>query len=205
MNMSIYVYKNGLQSGPFDEESVKQRLAAGELSPDDQGIRQGETDWKPLGQMFPSSQAANPVAAAAQTAQAAMPQAANLTASAPAVKTGGCRRTLGILMLVFGLLGFLGGTALFAATFFMPESLPCKLADMDKKKADDAIAAYEKAKDTPDELSKKFDADRAVSEYGFSVDSCRRDMDTRKMGRLAMIVVAVLGFLGAIIGFFLRR
>jgi len=53
--MSIYIYKNNQQSGPFEEGRILESLAAGQLSPEDLAIRQGERDWKPLGVLFPNA------------------------------------------------------------------------------------------------------------------------------------------------------
>ena len=55
----IYIYKNNQQSGPYEEHIVLEQLRSGTLSPQDLGIRHGESDWAPLGSMFP--QAAAPV------------------------------------------------------------------------------------------------------------------------------------------------
>ena len=53
--MSIYVNSGGTQSGPFDETSVLERLKNGQLSMDDLGIRQGESEWRRLREMFPNA------------------------------------------------------------------------------------------------------------------------------------------------------
>ena len=51
--MSIYIHRNGQQFGPFEEDQVIDQLHGGQFSPDDMGIRQGETEWKKLSVMFP--------------------------------------------------------------------------------------------------------------------------------------------------------
>lgn len=53
--MSIYVYKNNQQLGPFDENIVIGNLRSGVFSPNDLGIRQGAQQWLPLIQMFPQA------------------------------------------------------------------------------------------------------------------------------------------------------
>ena len=53
--MSIYIHRNGQQFGPFEEDQVIDQLHGGQFSPDDMGIRQGETEWKKLSVMFPNA------------------------------------------------------------------------------------------------------------------------------------------------------
>ena len=52
--MLIYINKNGQQIGPFDENNVVEMLRSGQLLPNDHGIRQGESQWLPLAQMYPN-------------------------------------------------------------------------------------------------------------------------------------------------------
>ncbi len=53
--MSIYISKNGQQSGPFDNDMVRGHLQRGELSAEDMGIRQGDSQWQKLGVLFPDA------------------------------------------------------------------------------------------------------------------------------------------------------
>lgn len=53
--MSIYIHRNGQQFGPFEDQQVIDQLGSGQFSPDDMGIRQGETEWKKLSAMFPNA------------------------------------------------------------------------------------------------------------------------------------------------------
>ena len=53
--MSIYINSGGKQSGPFDEKNVLERLKNGQMSMDDLGIRQGESQWRRLREMFPNA------------------------------------------------------------------------------------------------------------------------------------------------------
>lgn len=50
--MKFYIYKNNQQSGPFAESEVLDRLRGGKLSPDDLAAREGESGWKPLGELL---------------------------------------------------------------------------------------------------------------------------------------------------------
>jgi hypothetical protein len=50
--MQVYLSKNNQQSGPFEENKVLDMLRAGQLSPNDFGIRQGTGQWHPLGEIF---------------------------------------------------------------------------------------------------------------------------------------------------------
>lgn len=43
--MQIHLYRNGVQSGPFPVEQVRQMLASGELKPTDHVFHEGLTDW----------------------------------------------------------------------------------------------------------------------------------------------------------------
>ena len=52
--MQIYINKNGRQLGPFEENAVLQMLQNGQFSASDLGIRQGETQWRRLDNLFPN-------------------------------------------------------------------------------------------------------------------------------------------------------
>jgi len=75
--MGIYIYRNNQQFGPYDESVVTDQLRSGQLSRDDMGIREGENDWKKLGEMFPDVTPAfapiPPPPAAVVSAEAAAP------------------------------------------------------------------------------------------------------------------------------------
>jgi hypothetical protein len=51
--MSIYIYKNNQQSGPFEEAQVLEMLKNGQISPDDFGFRQGAKEWQKVSAYFP--------------------------------------------------------------------------------------------------------------------------------------------------------
>lgn len=50
--MSIYLYKNNEQVGPYEESTVRDWLQNGQLSPNDSAIREGMTEWQPLGKLL---------------------------------------------------------------------------------------------------------------------------------------------------------
>lgn len=50
--MQYYVGKNGQQLGPFGEEQIKARVAAGELNTSDLIWREGMAAWEPIGTIF---------------------------------------------------------------------------------------------------------------------------------------------------------
>ncbi len=129
--MQIYVTKNGERMGPFDEAEVTEGLLSGRFSGDDLGIRAGQAEWTKLSEMFPGS--------------------VHYSAATPAPSGGGCRKTLGTLMLVFGILLTLGGALGAAGSLIMPDPLICEIADSRKADADKALKAYETAKGTPGE------------------------------------------------------
>lgn len=46
--MPIYLYKDNQQVGPYDEQEIRDWIQSGVCSPNDPGIREGMTEWKPL-------------------------------------------------------------------------------------------------------------------------------------------------------------
>ena len=66
--MQIYVYRNNNQSGPHDEDVIKSQLGSGGLSPNDLGCRVGDTQWIPLGDMYPDAVSQNTPPATATAA-----------------------------------------------------------------------------------------------------------------------------------------
>jgi len=60
--MSLYLYQNEQQTGPFTEEQVSQMLQAGIVAPDTLGWKEGMETWIPLSTLrpAPSPEAAPP-------------------------------------------------------------------------------------------------------------------------------------------------
>ncbi len=108
--MPIYIYKNNQQSGPFEEAKVLEMLAAGQLSPNDMGIRNGESQWQPLKALFPNT---SPIAYISPTPINNQPTAQ---------KSGGSK----VLFVLLGLgsLFLLGIVALGAFVFISRRSAP---------------------------------------------------------------------------------
>lgn len=112
--MSIYVYKNNQQTGPFEESKILESLAAGQLSPDDLAIKQGERNWKPLGVLFPNV-SNNPHIPSSKFANA---NASSQIANNPGQKKSGSSKAL--LFILLGLGGLLiAGAAGIAAIFLL--------------------------------------------------------------------------------------
>jgi hypothetical protein len=47
-SMSLYLYQNNQQTGPFTEDQIGQMLRTGIISPDTLGWKEGMSDWEPL-------------------------------------------------------------------------------------------------------------------------------------------------------------
>ncbi len=52
--MTVYIYKNNQQLGPFEEAKVLEMLRNKQLLPDDLGVKEGQNDWQKLGVLFPN-------------------------------------------------------------------------------------------------------------------------------------------------------
>ncbi len=120
--MQIYVSKNNQQLGPFEESKVLEMLGSGELSPNDQAIRHGGSEWQKLGELFPNAG----TAASANFAAAATEQ------SAPKKSRKGLLLGRGgffvIALLIAGVLGFLAYRNMNPAD--SKEDLPDKVGDL---------------------------------------------------------------------------
>lgn len=53
--MTLYIYRNNQQLGPFDESYVKDELRNGNFSASDLACQEGSTDWIPLSTLFPAA------------------------------------------------------------------------------------------------------------------------------------------------------
>lgn len=142
--MSIYISKNNQQTGPFDESRVLEMLASGQLSPDDFAIRQGATQWRKLGELFPNAGGRQPFnpppvnqppnqpsfGAPVNQPQAAQPVAQPAVAAPKKSRKGLLIGCLGLLMfggLVLAILGFIGYRNMYPAE--SAENLPEKVKD----------------------------------------------------------------------------
>ena len=51
--MSLYIFKEGQQLGPYDDEAILQSLRNGAFTPADLASRDAQGDWRPLSFYFP--------------------------------------------------------------------------------------------------------------------------------------------------------
>jgi hypothetical protein len=202
--MQLYVYRNNEQTGPFDEQLVLQRLRSGALSPDDLGIRQGESNWIRLGDIFAGRiPEPSPFGAATQSPPVAAGQ--NFAPTTAHKKgAGGCRVALGWIMLVFGLLMFLGGLSLAVATPFVYNMPLCPIAERDFAEIERLKQKYDAA-DESEKAYAKYEFEQAIDSYDSSSRMCADERGTRQLFIIGSAAVAVVGFFLAIIGFFVRR
>lgn len=189
--MSIYIHKNGQQSGPFEENAVIEQLRSGQLSPDDKGIREGDKDWQPLGTMFPQTTAVAPLVSNADTATP---------------KGGGCRKIFGIFTLLFGLfflVAAIGMAVFFNTNDYGPDL--CAQAATDAAALEQAKKDYESAKGTPNETAAKAKESAADRTAWSSNSLCEVQTGRVRRGWFFVIVSAVLGFIFVAAGFVITR
>jgi hypothetical protein len=155
----------------------------------------GDSQWRALGELFPD--AIPQAAAGAETPMAAAVQAGGK-------QSGGCRVALGATLLVFGLLMFVGGLALAAATPYIYSMPLCPIAEEDWSKLEELKKKYDAAEPT-DKYMIEYDLKRAFADYDSSSAMCAKEKGTRSMFIVGEIAVAVVGLFAAVIGFFLRR
>jgi hypothetical protein len=204
--MQLYVFRNNQQLGPFEENAVLDQLRSGRLSPDDLGIREGETDWSRLGDIFAGRMQFNePAAGSAPPVQAAGQAAFASPSSAAPKAAGGCRRPLGWAILIIGLLVFLGGAAVAVATPYGYSTMTCDVADEKMAKIDELKKKYDEAKGTPAQPALEAELRRELESVSMWNESCGRERSTKRMFQIGSIAVAVVGFVMALIGFFVRR
>lgn len=63
--MSILIYKNDQQEGPYDLDTIRQGLSSGQFTPEDFAFQEGCADWVPLHTLLPTE--GRPPALPAQT------------------------------------------------------------------------------------------------------------------------------------------
>ena len=106
--MSIYIYRNNQQTGPFEEHAVLAWLRGGQLSGEDLACRAGENNWRPLKALFPMTHNVQPVRPTAQAQSHTPPR----DESPQNKKGGGAKVLLFVLLGVGGVLLF-GGVGIF--------------------------------------------------------------------------------------------
>ena len=197
--MSIYINKNGQQSGPFKDHEVIDQLRSGSLSPNDMAIRQGDASWQRAGDMFPGV-AVEPSSVPPINAAAGAPVAS----VAPGAKKGGCLKGG---LIGTGLILLLLGIAVAAGSRFIP-SVSCDLAKADEERIDRLERDIERAKSNfdYDEIGPKaLELDAATAGYEASKKYCDDDKFRNDIIGIAGAVIGVLGVLMAVVGLFVGR
>jgi len=194
--MPIYVNRNGQQTGPYEDQIVVDRLQSGALSPDDLGIRQGKAEWRKLGEMFPG--------VAPKSAQVGAAFTSPVSVVAEPEAKGGCRKIGGIVMLIFGVLFLLGGTG-GAIVNRMMEPATCEIADKYEREMNEAVKEADNAKGTSREEEAQAKALDKIESAEIWTKGCVEAKSTQNIFMIGLLAVAGLGFLMAIVGFFVRR
>jgi hypothetical protein len=189
-SMQVYVNRNGQQFGPYEENIVLEKVRTGELSPADLGIRQGERAWRSLGEMFP------PTTGGAQIPPPAQPE--------PGAKKSGCLKSgligAGILLLLLGVV--------IAAGSRLIPSASCDMAKSDREQIDKLQREIEKMRSDfkSDGLGEKLIRLKSLeSGYETSRKYCDNDKFRDNVIGGAGALAAFVGFLMAVIGFFVGR
>jgi hypothetical protein len=189
--VQLYIYRNNNQSGPHDEEVIKGQLQSGGLSPTDLGCKVGDTEWLPLGEMYPE----------------AIPQVATDTTPAvvgPVAKKGGCLRT-GLITL--GLMGLVLGILIGVGSRFIP-SVSCSLYEEDSHHIDKLRLDLDKAKQDADldrVSTLQFELSQDLSGAEASRKNCEDDKFRNNVVGIAGILISFIGLLMTVIGLFIGR
>lgn len=195
--MQIYVYRNNNQSGPHDEDVIKNQLSSGGLSPNDLGCRVGDTQWIPLGDMYPDAVSQQPPTAAPPAAVAA-------TTAAPAAKKAGCLRPA---LLTLGLLGLVLGVIVAAGSRFIP-SVSCDLYESDSRHIDKLRSDLDKATADGDfdrASTLRFQLNSELGGAEASYKNCQEDRFRNNAVTGAGVLMAFVGLLMTVIGMFVGR
>jgi len=99
--MNYFIGVQGVQSGPFSEAVIREKIARGELPADALCWVEGWSEWRPVSAVFPATAAPLPPPMPVEGFRAA-PPAASPAYQGPVVTSG-----LAITSLVTGLLGFI--------------------------------------------------------------------------------------------------
>ncbi len=202
--MSIYINRNNQQTGPFEESDVLAQLGSGSLSPNDMGIRRGDTSWQRLGDMFPGVDTSSGAPPMGSSASAFAGEGSASVASTPVKKGGGCLKGgligAGILLLLLGIATAVGSR-------FIP-STSCDLAESDARTIEKLRSDIEKAKSAGDfdkigPLSLRLQSELAGAEV--SEKYCNDDKARDNLIGIAGGVIGALGLLMAVVGLFVGR
>jgi len=117
-----YYGKGGQQEGPFDEVTLRQRIAAGQVSPTDLVWREGMAEWLPLSQVAELSSSSSVVAPSSGAAPAS-PYAspgANPALAAASYAAAPATSGLAIASLVCGILALVSSCMYVGILFGIP-------------------------------------------------------------------------------------
>jgi hypothetical protein len=203
--MPIYVTKDNQQSGPYEDHVVVDQLKNGMLSPNDLGIRPGETSWQKLGDMFPGVGGGQSVPPPPPPVSASTGSKPGEFAAVPAhAKKGGC---LKVGLISIGLASLLLGICAAVGSRFIP-SVSCDLVESDSKEIQKLNSDLDKAKkagDTAEVRTVEFQLKQALSGAEASQANCDQDKLRNNIVGAVGGGLAVVGFLLAVIGFFVGR
>ena len=191
--MSIYIYKNNQQTGPFEESKVLEMLGGGQLSPNDMGIRSGESQWQPLANLFPRVILSTP--------QATSPMANGVT-------NNGCRRIFGIGLLILGFFLFIGGSFFPVKNALRSnggQNLACQNAGKAKQKADESFREYEKSKGTNAEAKIAEELKQNIGIVRMWSETCSELNSSHRRWMIILTILGGFGFILTIAGFFISR
>ncbi len=205
--MPIYVNKNDQQLGPYKDHTVIEQLRSGQLSPTDLGIRQGDSAWQSLGDLFPGvglQSAAASTAGVADRVPGIASSATGTAAAASTPKKGGCLKGS---LIGAGLLFLLLGVVVAVGTRYIP-STACDLAESDARKIEKLRADSDKAQKNGDfdkigplqtELAEELSGAAATQRY------CDDDKARNNMIGISGGILGFIGLLMAVIGLFVGR
>ncbi len=200
--MSIYVTKDNQQSGPYEDHVIIDQLKSGMLSLSDLGIRQGETSWQSLGEMFPGVDSGRSTATSAPPLSVG--DGSTPTPAPPAAKKGGCLKAG---LIATGLVFLLLGIGAAAGSRFIP-SVSCDLVESDAREIEKLRSDLDKAtknSDSDEVRTIQFMLNQELSGARASQENC--DQDKLRDNIIAVVGsgFAAVGFLFAVIGFFVGR
>lgn len=104
-----YYSKNGQQLGPVAQQQLEQMVAQGVVTAADLVWQEGMAEWSPAGQVFPGARAGQPAGAPPPGAYGggAAPMYPGYQGAPYAVDESGTQKTLAIVGIVLGCIGFL--------------------------------------------------------------------------------------------------
>ena len=117
-----YYGKGGQQEGPFDEATLRQRVASGQVNPTDLVWREGMAEWLPLSQVAELSSSSSVVAPSSGVVPASpyAPPETNPAVVAASYTGAPATSGLAIASLVFGILALVSSCIYVGIIFGIP-------------------------------------------------------------------------------------